>query len=318
MDLDVLKSMVAVAETGSFSKAGTRLCVSQSAVSKRIRLLEDTLGMQLLDRSGQQLGLTAAGRVVEKSARAMLEICSRCTMELAALRGAVKIDFRCTPSFGISTMPAVTRQLMEQNPELTTVTISIANLGSIIDALLDNTCQLAVVEYCDLNPLTHEFRHEPLRGDNLVFVGASSLGIRTSGVVLEDLLAQPLFTRSSGCCSRQVLESKLEGSGCRLQAFANVLICDDLNMIVRTLLAGGGIGYLVRSVVADQIASGLLREYDLPQFRQSIKRSLLYGSSFVETRESLDLVNIIRSLAASPFGLTQGAVSTRLFQAVPF
>lgn len=316
MDLDVLKSIVAVAETGSFSKAGTRLCVSQSAVSKRIRLLEDTLGMQLLDRSGQQLALTAAGKVVEKSARAMLEICSRCTMELAALRGAVKIDFRCTPSFGISTMPAVTRLLMEQNPEL--VTVSIANLSSIVDALLDSRCQLAVVEYCDLNPLSHDFRQEPLQGDSLVFVGAPALGIQSAGVGFDDLLTQPLFIRSSGCCSRQVLESRLEDGGCRLQSFANVLICDDLNMIVRSLLAGCGIGYLVRGVVADQIESGLLREYDLPQFRQTIKRSLLYGPSFVETRESLDLVNIIRSLVGSPLGLTQGAVSTRLFQAVPF
>lgn len=317
MDLDVLKSVVAVAETGSFSKAGTRLCVSQSAVSKRIRLLEDTLGMQLLDRSGQVLTLTAAGKVVEKNARSMLEICSRCTMELAALRGAVKIDFRCTPSFGISTMPAVTRLLMEHNPEQAMVTVSIANLGSIVDALLDNVCQLAVVEYCDLNPLSHNFRHEPLQGDNLVFVGAPALGIRPAGGGLDDLLTQPLFVRSSGCCSRQVLESKLEGSGCSLQSFANVLICDDLNMIVRSLLAGGGISYLVRGVVADQIESGLLREYDLPQFRQPIKRSLLYGSSFVETRESLDLVNIIRTCAAAPFGLTQ-TVSARIFQNVPF
>ncbi len=312
MDLDVLKSVIAVAETGSFSKAGTRLCVSQSAVSKRIKLLEDTFGLQLLDRSGPVLLLTAAGKVVEKNARSMLEICSRCTMELAALRGEVKLDFRCTPSYGIAYMPAVTRLFTEQNPGLLNLTISIGNLGEVVDAIQNDVCQLAVVEHCELNPVCPTIRQEALNEDSLVFVGAPSLRISADNTRLDNLLSQTLYMRSAGCCSQRVLEHKLIGVGCALASFANLLVCDDLNMIVRSLLSGAGISYLARGVVVDQISSGLLQEYDLPEFSQTIARSLLYGSGFTETKESLDLVEVIRSLAGSVLPVAPGMVSSRI------
>ncbi|MBW8183538.1 LysR family transcriptional regulator [Shewanella nanhaiensis] len=52
---------VAVIESGSFSQAASRLGISKSAVSKRIRQLEDKLGVQLLHRTTRQLSLTEAG-----------------------------------------------------------------------------------------------------------------------------------------------------------------------------------------------------------------------------------------------------------------
>ncbi|KJZ18183.1 MULTISPECIES: transcriptional regulator GcvA [Halomonas] len=59
--LNALKAFEAAAQCLSFTQAATRLCVTQSAVSRQVKLLEEQLGVALFDRSGGQLRLTAAG-----------------------------------------------------------------------------------------------------------------------------------------------------------------------------------------------------------------------------------------------------------------
>jgi len=63
MDIRALTSFVAVAEHLSFARAAERLNTVQSAVSQRIKLLEQEVGAQLLDRSRHHVRLTEAGRL---------------------------------------------------------------------------------------------------------------------------------------------------------------------------------------------------------------------------------------------------------------
>ncbi len=72
MDFRELRCFVAVAETGSFTRAGGRLEISQSAVSQQIRSLEDSLGAPLFTRRTREVALTQAGNVLLPYARQIL------------------------------------------------------------------------------------------------------------------------------------------------------------------------------------------------------------------------------------------------------
>jgi DNA-binding transcriptional LysR family regulator len=72
MDLRALRAFVAVAEAESFTRAGQRLEVSQSAISQQIRSLEDSVGAQLFVRQARRAGLTQAGNVLLPYARQIL------------------------------------------------------------------------------------------------------------------------------------------------------------------------------------------------------------------------------------------------------
>src|SRR5512134_359184 len=61
MDLRQLEIVQAVAETGSFTGAGRKLHVSQSAISRQILLLEDELHEPLFLRNGRRIRITPAG-----------------------------------------------------------------------------------------------------------------------------------------------------------------------------------------------------------------------------------------------------------------
>src|SRR3989442_15167421 len=72
IDLVVLEAVVALAETLHFGRAADRLHVSQPALSKRMRKLEDRIGGPLLVRRYRDVRLTEAGRLLAERGRQLL------------------------------------------------------------------------------------------------------------------------------------------------------------------------------------------------------------------------------------------------------
>ena len=73
MELRHIRYFTAVAEDENVSRAAMKLHVSQPALSRQIRDLEDELGFPLLERSAKAVRLTAAGRVFLEESRAILQ-----------------------------------------------------------------------------------------------------------------------------------------------------------------------------------------------------------------------------------------------------
>ncbi len=69
MDWDKLKSFHAAAEAGSLTAAADRLSISQSALSRQIAALEESLGAALFQRHSRGLLLTEAGRLLLRTTR---------------------------------------------------------------------------------------------------------------------------------------------------------------------------------------------------------------------------------------------------------
>src|SRR5260221_14090088 len=68
IELRQLRALVTSIEEGSLSAAATRLGVTQSAISRQVRSLEDAVGVQLLNRGGRRLVATAAGATLRGAA----------------------------------------------------------------------------------------------------------------------------------------------------------------------------------------------------------------------------------------------------------
>lgn len=82
-----------VAETGSFTAAGTRLGIPKSTVSRRVARLEEKLGVQLLHRTTRSLALTEAGTLFHERAGRALASLEEATM--AAREGRVRPAVTC-------------------------------------------------------------------------------------------------------------------------------------------------------------------------------------------------------------------------------
>lgn len=83
MDTVLLKTFLAVARQRHFGRAADQLCISQSAVSARVKQLEDSLGVLLFERRRNDIRLTPAGLRLERRADALLQGWERALQEVA-------------------------------------------------------------------------------------------------------------------------------------------------------------------------------------------------------------------------------------------
>lgn len=120
MDVPALQALVAVAETGSFSRASERLFITQPAISKRIAALEAELDVVLIDRLGRNTRLTEAGDNLLISARRILaDIASSCE-SVRSLSHQVGGRLRLATShhIGIHRLPPVLKAYTQACPDV--------------------------------------------------------------------------------------------------------------------------------------------------------------------------------------------------------
>lgn len=119
MELRHLRTIVAVAEHRSLTKAGEELYLSQSAVSQQIRRLEDELGLQVFDRTTRQVRVTSHGRQILDEARAVVgaadALRDRARRLASAQAGVVRLGYSRSTAF--DTAPLVSA-VTEARPEL--------------------------------------------------------------------------------------------------------------------------------------------------------------------------------------------------------
>lgn len=92
--LEQVEAFVAVAELGGFAAAAARIGRDASAISRRVSLLEERLGVRLLARTTRNVALTDAGRVFYRRAQAALEELASASQEVIAGAGIVRGTLR--------------------------------------------------------------------------------------------------------------------------------------------------------------------------------------------------------------------------------
>ncbi len=114
---------VAVVESGSFSSAASRLGMTKSAVSKRISVLEDSLGVRLFNRTTRKLTLTEAGERFSDYARNAVLIAQDGFAEISTFRGKPKGTLKINAPMTFSRLHLVPyiKEFLEMYPELEVV-----------------------------------------------------------------------------------------------------------------------------------------------------------------------------------------------------
>ncbi len=120
MDFPTLKAFVAVAESGSFSRAAETLFMTQPAISKRIAALEDDLKTSLFDRLGRNIQLTEAGEKFLISARRILTDIDISREEVLSLATEVSGRLRLATSHhvGIHRLPPILKAFTQAHPQV--------------------------------------------------------------------------------------------------------------------------------------------------------------------------------------------------------
>jgi len=153
MEFRHLRYFVAVAEELSFTRAAAVLHVAQSAVSAQIRLLEESVGVTLLERNSRKVELTGAGRSFLQGAKKVLfdleEVAKQARRIGRAETGHLAIGFIGAQSH--EWMPLVLRRFRQKYPDVE-VTLTEMVPSAQLEALLTHRLDLGVVGAIDGKP----------------------------------------------------------------------------------------------------------------------------------------------------------------------
>jgi LysR family transcriptional regulator, benzoate and cis,cis-muconate-responsive activator of ben and cat genes len=119
VELRHLRYFVAAAETENVSRAALKLHVSQPALSRQIRDLEDEIGFCLLERTAKSVRLTDAGRAFLSDARALLQQADEAVKKARAIAGAEPTELKVgySPAATARILPAILRAYQRVIPK---------------------------------------------------------------------------------------------------------------------------------------------------------------------------------------------------------
>jgi LysR family transcriptional regulator, transcriptional activator of the cysJI operon len=307
MESGNLRTFFEVVRCGSFSKAADRLCVTQSAVSRRVKLLEERFCCQLIDRSGPVVKPTDAGAIVYEHARQMLELETSLEKQLQDLNKRPALAFACTRTFGSAYLPAILKRYMASFEGKADFNLSLETPPNARQGLRDNKFDLIVLEHWDAIDFT-SFSTVALGTDEMVFISAPSLGLSVPEVSVDDLTPLRLYRRREDCCSGKLLAHNMTAIGRDPREFANLLLYDDLHVIINSVLAGEGIAFISRCLVGSLLGEGRLCEHRVAGFTHERSRTLVYRQH--DERDAA--FHYLFDCILETFGLTAaGATSAR-------
>jgi DNA-binding transcriptional LysR family regulator len=144
LELDVLRTFVAIAETGSFTTAANAVFRTPSAVSMQIKKLEDVLGRSVFSRDARSVSLTTDGEVLLGYARRMLAINREAVSKFIVpdIVGLVRLG--SPDDYGERVLPHVLKRFAQSHPSIA-VDVVIDDSSNLRRRLSERTLDLALI-----------------------------------------------------------------------------------------------------------------------------------------------------------------------------
>lgn len=161
LDIDLLRSFVAVAEVRAFSRAALRVGRTQSALSQQMKRLEEIAGQTLFRRTGRGVVLTHPGERLLVHAQRMLRLHDEALADLSGKGLSGTIRFGCPDDYAAVFLPHLLRQFSIRHPDVL-MEVVCAPTPRLIEQFDAHALDLAMISVPDNAQDDHIVRREPL------------------------------------------------------------------------------------------------------------------------------------------------------------
>jgi DNA-binding transcriptional LysR family regulator len=292
LNLNHLRLLRAVADTGSVTAAAQRLMISQPAVSKQLSVFESTLGVPLLERLPRGVRLTHAGAILADYARRIASLQDQALTAIRDLRtgslGTLRVGASTT--IAVYLLPDLIVTFRRQHPGVQ-FHLTVANSAAVARAVAEGDLDLGLTEVHHPDPAVDSqvFRH-----DELVPIAAPSHALaRKRSITPAQLCALPFVVRDTGSDTKSFVERALAARGLAITPAMSV---GSTEAVKRAVSAGLGVAIVSRLSTDLEIQTHRLKILRVPAL--NLRRPL-----HLLTRRSLPHTSIFRafqSLLAAP------------------
>ncbi|WP_121660713.1 LysR family transcriptional regulator [Metabacillus litoralis] len=270
MNIENLKMFCLVVDEGSISQAARLSFVSQPAVTRQIRQLENFYGTLLFDRTEGKLTVTETGKMLYPFAKAIINDFDRSKEVILQATGEYNSNLRVGASLTIGEflLPSLLGRFKKHAPDIK-VSLTIRNTPSVLEDLTNDVIDIALVEGIveDKHLIVEKFAD-----DELILVCPPDHPWKDrSAIHIEELADEKMIWRESISGTRLIAEKALKEYGI-LEKINSYMEIGSTQAIKSAVESGLGISILSRLTVARELEQGYLQEIKIKDVH--IARSL--------------------------------------------
>jgi len=249
MNLERLKVFSTVANLKSFTRAAEELYMTQPAISKNIKQIEEFYGVVLFRRIGNHIELTEAGNKLLQFANDILKLANEAKEALneGKLLAEEKVVLSVGSTVGVYILPLVLKRFIKKYPNVQ-FTIEISNAQKILDKFVVGSIDMGII-----GALVHKtsLNYQPFISEELKLIVANNHPwSAVDEIVVSDLKGQSFFLREKGSGLRYVVEERLKKAGLELD---NVTEMPNNEAIVKLVEAGLGVSIVSEYAIAEDL-----------------------------------------------------------------
>lgn len=248
MQLNHLKALVAIVDTGSFNSAAAKLGLTQAAISMQIKRLEDWLGFELFERSVRPPRLNNAGLLLLDQAREIVDMCDR-FKEFAPISNELRGSIKIGSVTGLSHFfPHMFRDLRKKYLHLQVqIVTGYANdlAHSVVRGRLDAAL---ITQFPELDP---ELISRPILTDTLVVVAPRAYAGQSD---IEILTRNPYVGPNRNTEVSRLIEQSLKKRRIKIDP---IMEFDTVETLVMMVLHGLAVGINPKSTIGERYLDDL-------------------------------------------------------------
>ena len=249
-----------VARLLSFTKAGQALFLSQSAVSKQVKALEEHYKTGLFERLGGSVQLTVAGRKLYQKLLQAKQLQQELHQEMADISPEfappLHLIIGASTTISLYVLPPVVSAYLRLHPHRQ-LSLKNRNSDNILKALLEHEIELGIIE--GIHKVSH-VTYTPLLTDEVVAVCAAGNPLENRLLTVPDLLTTPLALREDGSGTLAVLEAELARHHIKLGALPVRVRLGGTEALKNFVRVDTCLAFLPRQAVLKELASGELKQ----------------------------------------------------------
>lgn len=238
-DPELLATLLAVEQTGSFTQAAERLGIRQPTVSQQIRRLEQQVGRVLVHRTTHSLSLTPDGEAMIGFAKTILAAHEQAAAYFSGTRPRGRLRIGISDDLALTGLPRILREFRRDNPQVDFF-LTVDQSGMLHEWLAKDKLDVLIGKRLD-----SEERGQLVKRDRLVWVGTQSTKLDLSKPV-------PLVVYPAPSLSRTEIRKALN----RAQLpYRSACVCRGVNGLIAAVAAGIGISAMAASLVPAQLTA---------------------------------------------------------------
>ncbi|SIT07531.1 LysR family transcriptional regulator [Chryseobacterium gambrini] len=264
-----LKVFHTVASRSSFTKASEELNISQPAVTKHIKEIENQLNTKLFDRKGTSIQLTQSGRILFEYAEKIRNIYRDLEFEIHQInqKHQGKLIIGASTTIAQYILPEILAKFKSYYKDIKIELIT-HNTEMISELLKDGKIDLGIIEG---ESQSNYFDYQKFKADEIVLVAKTNHPLANKTLNVKDLYELELILREQGSGSLEFIQNRLKEKGIVIENLNVVMQLGSSESIKQYLLHSDALAFLSISTVLNELENNQLTIIDIKNF--SIERN---------------------------------------------